>query len=209
MRNTLISLIAITAMASATGYNFASVQKVDEVNATVQTATEDVTLTGSTLTVKKINDATSTIDLATITPAEAFNNAEFDGATKKITFTMGDGTTKEIDLSGAGTNVNLSGVTYDRPDQKLTFTLTNGTSILVEVPVDKADIGLGDVNNTKDEDKPVSTATQAAIDAVSSSTTALESRIRALENQIHVDKLELNGDSEIVYTLSDGTELTL
>jgi len=42
------------------------------------------------------------------------------------------------------------------------------------VVIDAADVGLGNVDNTSDADKPVSDATQIAIDAVQAETDALE-----------------------------------
>jgi len=186
---TLITIAVLTTMASADGYNFASTQSVKELNATVQTATKDVSLSGNTLTFAKINETSSVVDLSSISTSDSFNNAVFDGATKKLTFTLGDGTTQEIDLAAAGSNLDT--VTYDKPTKKLTFTLTDGNTADVILTVDKSDIGLSNSDNTSDADKPISTAVATAL---------------AEKKVVEVD---LNANDEIVITYNDGTSKTL
>ena len=44
------------------------------------------------------------------------------------------------------------------------FTLNQNTDNTINITVDKTDVGLGNVDNTSDADKPISTATQAALD---------------------------------------------
>lgn len=45
-------------------------------------------------------------------------------------------------------------------------TTVNGHALSENVTVTKADVGLGNVDNTRDTDKPISTATQGALDAI-------------------------------------------
>lgn len=50
--------------------------------------------------------------------------------------------------------------------------------------VTKAQVGLGSVDNTADADKPISTAVQAALDALSTSVNNVSTRVSTLETQI-------------------------
>lgn len=67
-----------------------------------------------------------------------------------------------------GTNVNVSEASGG------TLTIGSGSTVAVSVasapaPVTKADVGLGNVDNTSDASKPVSTATQTALDGKAAS----------------------------------------
>jgi hypothetical protein len=118
MKRIILSIVTISSFAAA--YNFASVQSVEDVNTTLQTATKEITL-----------------------------------ADKKLTITKVDGSTKDIAL----------------------------------------DAGFENVDNTSDLDKPISTATQTALDAIT-------------DTKVMVD-ININADKEIVITFSDGTTKTL
>ena len=65
----------------------------------------------------------------------------------------------------------LTNVAYDSTNKKLTKTINGTTSDIVTVStiktalnLSKSDVGLGNVDNTSDANKPVSTATQTALD---------------------------------------------
>ena len=65
----------------------------------------------------------------------------------------------------------LTNVAYDSTNKKLTKTINGSTSDIVSVStiktalnLSKSDVGLGNVDNTSDANKPISTATQTALD---------------------------------------------
>lgn len=70
------------------------------------------------------------------------------------------------------------------------------------VNITPSDIGLGNVNNTSDADKPISTATQAAIDALNGSLTTVSNRIINLFDMNLVYK-------DIITIASEWTFLTI
>ena len=64
----------------------------------------------------------------------------------------------------------LTNVAYDSTNKKLTKTINGTTSDIVTVStiktalnLSKSDVGLGNVDNTSDANKPISTATQTAL----------------------------------------------
>ena len=59
----------------------------------------------------------------------------------------------------------VTGLTTDLAGKVPTTRTVNGHALTGDVTVTKADLGLGSVDNTSDADKPISTATQAALDA--------------------------------------------
>ena len=84
------------------------------------------------------------------------SSATLDDATKKITLTMSDGTTTEIDLTDLYTslldNKNVSSATLDNANKKIVLTLTNNSTI---------DIDLTDIYNSIDTKIPIpATATE-------------------------------------------------
>ena len=96
------------------------------------------------------------------------------GGTTK--FTTGGAYTelaKKADKSSTVTNV-----AWDSTNKKLTKTINGTTTDIVTASTMKTAMALNNVNNTSDADKPISTATQAALDGKSDSnhthTTALE-----------------------------------
>ena len=92
-------------------------------------------------------------------------------------------------------DVELGELAVNTHDGKLYLKKNNGSETIVEigaqrvtsvagrtgaVTLAKADVGLGNVDNTTDAAKPVSTATQAALDALSSSVNAKVSATRTI-----------------------------
>jgi hypothetical protein len=86
---------------------------------------------------------------------------------------LGTVITAHQDISGkADKSATVSTVTYDTTNKKLTKTINGTTSDVVttaqlktDMALSKSDVGLGNVNNTSDLNKPISTATQAALDS--------------------------------------------
>ena len=73
----------------------------------------------------------------------------------------GDGGTDEITVAQS----QVTGLTTDLDGKVPTTRTVNGHPLTADVTVTKSDLGLGNVDNTSDADKPISTATQAALDA--------------------------------------------
>ena len=71
-----------------------------------------------------------------------------------------DGGTDEITVAQS----QVTGLTADLAAKVPTTRTVNGHALTGDVTVTKSDLGLGNVDNTSDADKPVSTATQAALD---------------------------------------------
>lgn len=74
-------------------------------------------------------------------------------------------------LDGISSEANKTSVQYDTANKKFTQTTDGNTADVVgiqqiksDLQLVKADVGLGNADNTSDADKPISTATQAALD---------------------------------------------
>ncbi len=100
-----------------------------------------------------------------------------------ITFTREDSTTFSLDVTGLYDNVNTYVVSGSVIGTDLTLTMNDASTVSVDVSsliddtnlvtsvagkqgavtLDKADVGLTNVDNTSDADKPISTATQLAL----------------------------------------------
>jgi hypothetical protein len=109
-----------------------------------------ISLVGNTLTLTRPDDSTSTVDLAPYLDedARAISSGTIDGASI-VTFTRDDATTFTLDLSSLLDNTNL------------VTSVAGKTGVVTLV---KGDVGLGNVDNTSDANKPISTATQTALD---------------------------------------------
>jgi hypothetical protein len=109
-----------------------------------------ISLVGNTLTLTRPDDSTSTVDLAPYLDedARAISSGTIDGA-GLVTFTRDDATTFTLDLSSLLDNTNL------------VTSVAGKTGVVTLV---KGDVGLGNVDNTSDANKPISTATQTALD---------------------------------------------
>jgi len=109
--------------------------------------------------VKVLSDNSLTDALKDAIELKKVKDVTFVADKLKIDFT--DGTNTEL-TPPAG--VNLDTVAFDDATKKVTFTLTNGVTKEVILSFNKSDVGLGDVDNTSDANKPISTATQTALD---------------------------------------------
>lgn len=78
----------------------------------------------------------------------------------------------------------------------------NGHALSADVTVTKGDVGLGNVDNTSDKNKPISTATQ----------TALDNKLGKTDSRISVGDTTLNGDVVMainhVYSIADTAKTT-
>jgi hypothetical protein len=112
-------------------------------------AEPSISLVGNTLTLTRPDDSTSTVDLAPYLDedARAISSGTIDGF-GIVTFTRDDATTFTLDLSSLLDNTNL------------VTSVAGKTGVVTLV---KGDVGLGNVDNTSDANKPVSTATQTAL----------------------------------------------
>ena len=110
----------------------------------------DLSLVTNTLTLTKADGTTDTVDLAPYLDedARAISSGTIDGS-GIVTFTRDDATTFTLDLSSLLDNTNL------------VTSVAGKTGVVTLV---KGDVGLGNVDNTSDANKPISTATQTALD---------------------------------------------
>ena len=61
--------------------------------------------------------------------------------------------------------VNDARITVQKNSESVdSFTLNQNTDNIINITIDKNDVGLGNVDNTSDANKPISDATQAALD---------------------------------------------
>jgi hypothetical protein len=113
-------------------------------------AEPSISLVGNILTLTRPDDSTSTVDLAPYLDedARAISSGTIDGF-GIVTFTRDDATTFTLDLSSLLDNTNL------------VTSVAGKTGVVTLV---KGDVGLGNVDNTSDANKPISTATQTALD---------------------------------------------
>lgn len=121
---------------------------------------------------------------------------------QKNTVTSVAGKTGAVTLAasdvGAQPKITVTGILQGDGNGNITAVESIGAEI---VTLDKADVGLGNVDNTSDADKPISTATQTALDAKQSSITAKgvlkgdgEGNVTAAE-EAEVELVELTADS--------------
>lgn len=94
----------------------------------------------------------------------------------KITFEFSDGTTKVVDLAnlpsgGPGGSVTANDITDAGTSGKDVLRASTVAAIKTVLSLVKADVGLGNVDNTSDANKPVSNATQTALNAKADKTT--------------------------------------
>ena len=86
----------------------------------------------------------------------------------KITFQLDDGTTKIVDLAnlgsgGGGGSVTANDITDAGTSGKDVLRASTVAAIKTVLNLVKADVGLANVDNTSDANKPISTATQSAL----------------------------------------------
>ena len=113
--------------------------------------TTSLTLTNGSLIYTDEDGTSHNISLAAYLDEDSRSIASgvLDSVTGIVTFTRDDASTFTLDLSALLDDTNL-------------VTSVNGQNGVVVLS--KSDIGLGNVDNTSDADKPISTATQTALD---------------------------------------------
>lgn len=135
--------------------------------------------------IDKADSALQTIADGTIGTAKLADNAV---TAVKIT----DATITEAKLSSAvQSKLNQAGP--DLSNYVAKTTTVNGHALSGNVDVTKADVGLGAVDDTADANKPISNATQTALDA-KAATTALTSGLAAKANTVHTHAIDDVGD---------------
>ena len=109
----------------------------------------DLSLVTNTLTLTKADGTTDTVDLAPYLDEDARAISSGTLSAGIVTFTRDDASTFTLDLSDLLDNTNL---------------VTSVAGKAGVVTLVKGDVGLGNVDNTSDANKPISTATQTALD---------------------------------------------
>lgn len=107
-------------------------------------ATDALSIAGQVITLKRGNNATETVTI----PADT-------------TYTVGDGGLTQINFTSVD-NVKLDGIASGAQVN----TVSSVAGRVGAVTITKSDVGLFNVNNTSDANKPISTATQDAFDAL-------------------------------------------
>ena len=103
-------------------------------------------------------------------------------------------------------DVGVTTVSYDTTNKKLTKTTASGTTDIVTVSTLKTDMDLANVDNTSDANKPISTATQAALNNKADKT-AVVSSVAYANNKI---TKTINGTtSDVVSTTTLKTDMAL
>lgn len=99
------------------------------------------------------------------TSAEKTKLGDIEEGAQKNTVTSVAGKTGEVTLAasdvGAQPKITVNGILQGDGNGNITAVESIGADI---VTLDKSDVGLGNVDNTSDADKPISTATQTALD---------------------------------------------
>lgn len=144
-------------------------------------------------------------------------NVALDG---KITFQLDDGTTKIVDLAnlgsgGGGGSVTTADITDAGAAGRQVLQGATVAAIKTVLALVKADVGLSNVDNTSDANKPISTATQTALNtkvtAISSTnprTLVLPSTVAWLNSSNNSRTVSVTGgtvSSVGIATLSDPT----
>lgn len=146
-------------------------------------------------------NGTAWADLATTYAISISGNAATvtNGVYTSRTITAGNGLTGGGDLStsrtltlgtpGTLTTSTTNAVTTTSHTHSVTFPVTSVAGKTGAVTLAKADVGLGSVDNTSDASKPVSTATQTALDLKANSATAIEQAdIGTAPNQVPLNQ---------------------
>ncbi len=107
------------------------------------------------------------------TSAEKTKLGGIEEGAQKNTVTSVAGKTGEVSLAasdvGAQPKITVNGILQGDGNGNITAVESIGADI---VTLDKSDVGLGNVDNTSDANKPISTATQTALDAKQNKITA-------------------------------------
>ena len=133
----------------------------------------------------------STVNAGGALGSTAVTFVQFNGAGQVI---AGAGLTKNGNTLGLGTPGTLTTattntVTSESHTHSVTFPVTSVAGKTGTVTLAKSDVGLGNVDNTNDASKPVSTATQTALDLKANTATAVEqSDIGTAPNQVPLNQ---------------------
>ena len=153
----------------------------------------------------------------TVAGDTALANTTVTGSLKKNNSEVLTEADKTNAITENSTDVITSGAVYAGMATKVDKTTTvNGHPLSSNVIVTKADVGLGNVDNTSDLDKPISTATQTALDtkinltdkAVANGVATLDATGRVPYDQLPESAMEYKGTwdaSTNTPTLADGT----
>ena len=147
-KQTIVTTPAV-AKDSKLGTPIADAFKMVNDNFTELYAEPSISLVGNTLTLTRPDDSTSTVDLAPYLDEDARAISSGTLSAGIVTFTRDDASTFTLDLSDLLDNTNL---------------VTSVAGKAGVVTLVKGDVGLGNVDNTSDANKPISTATQTALD---------------------------------------------
>ena len=138
-------------------------------------------------------------------PSEKLVNDVLNQTNQRITGVENDTqalSTNKQDKLTAGTNITITGTTISAKDT----TYTAGTNIAISdanaisvTGLTKASVGLGNVDNTSDANKPISTATQTALDA-KQNVANLVTSIDSTSDDTHYPS------AKAVYTAIDGLQ---
>ena len=140
---------------------------IDNINAVLQS--DDTTLDELQEIVDFIKQNRQTLDalgISNIAGLQAALDTKVDKITGKGLSTEDYTTAEKNKLAGiqAGAQVNV-GTNLGSSGTGGTRTITSSTGSNTSITYTKGDIGLGNVDNTSDANKPISTATQSALDA--------------------------------------------
>lgn len=138
-------------------------------------AIKSITRSGTTFTATALDGTTTTF-------TQQDSSTTYSVATSSADGLMSAADKSKLDGIGAGSNVKS----------------VNGKTGAVSLS--KADVGLGNVDNTKDADKPISTAVQTALDAKANNSVATESTDGLMSA---ADKAKLDGVADQVDALAE------
>lgn len=159
--------------------------------------TTSLSVVGTDLKYTDEEGTVTTIPLATYlddTNLSRIVSGQYDANTNSLVFTRDDSSSFSIDAS----------VFFD--DTNLVTSVAGRTGA---VTLAKSDVGLGNVDNTSDLNKPVSTATSTAINAVATRVTALEDYNDIAFNSISSSTSLAVNSRNFIESLSTSITLTL
>lgn len=172
---------------SKSSVGLGNVDNTSDANKPVSTATQTALDAKQSTSEKGQANGYASLDGGGKVPVSQLPNSimEYQGtwnaATNTPTLANGTGNNGDVyRVSVAGTALSLTfnvgdyviynGSTWEKSDTTDSVVSVNGYT--GTVTLDKSDVGLGNVNNTSDANKPVSTATQTALDAKQDTITA-------------------------------------
>lgn len=130
----------------------------------------------------------------------------------KITFELDDGTTKIVDLAnlpsgGGGGSVTANDITDAGASGKDVLRASTVAAIKTVLTLVKADVGLANVDNTSDANKPISTATQNALNLKSDKTTVTAGTVLTTRSTTNADDAGVfTAGSAVTITIHSGAK---